>query len=108
MRASGKSGRARPTHPGRDREDLVLGELHRLLRRLRPCICSGIRPVDIWNSTASSPTPYSEGPSAVPSRFRPWHVAQLAWKSFLPSSTVSVVDDADVGSVAAIAAEAPA
>jgi hypothetical protein len=32
----------------------------------------------------------------------------LAWKSFLPSSTVSVVDDADAGSVAAIAADAPA
>ncbi|CNL25857.1 Uncharacterised protein [Mycobacterium tuberculosis] len=22
-----------------------------------PCICSGMRPVDTWNSTASSPTP---------------------------------------------------
>src|SRR5829696_2292839 len=66
-----------------------------------------MRPVETWNSTESSPTPYSEGPSVEPCRSSPWHVAQFAWNSFLPSSTVSAEGTA-VSVPAAIAADAPA
>src|SRR6187431_569512 len=66
-----------------------------------------MRPVPTWNSTASSPTPYSDGPVVEPWRSRPWQVAQFAWNSFLPSSTVSA-EATDVSVLDAIAADAPA
>ena len=50
------------------------------------------------------PVPAPSPPGWYPD---PWQVAQFAWKSFLPSSTVSA-DFTCVSPVAAIAAEAPA
>ena len=54
---------------------------------------NGIRPVPTWKSTAAAPTPASAGPAilspfpvARPSAFWPWHEAQLARKSWRPSS----------------------
>ena len=47
----------------------------------------GIRPVPTWKSTAAAPTPARLGPALLPWACRPWHVAQLARKSFLPSWT---------------------
>ena len=52
-----------------------------------------MRPVPTWKSTAAAPTPIRLGALVVPSAFMPWQVAQLAWKSFCPSSTDDFVAD---------------
>ena len=56
-----------------------------------PFICIGMRPVDTWKSTEAAPTPTREGTPSLPSAFGPWHVAQLAWNSFLPVSMSAVL-----------------
>jgi hypothetical protein len=60
-----------------------------------------MRPVATWNSTAAAPTPIRLGPSAVPCRFIPWQVAQLAANS-LPPSSMSAVWWAPVSAVALV------
>jgi len=62
-----------------------------LTRACGPLICIGIRPVDTWKSTAAAPTPTRDGTPLVPCAFAPWHVAQLAWNSFLPVSMSAVL-----------------
>jgi hypothetical protein len=59
----------------------------------------GMRPDPTWNSTDSAPEPMSDGPAAEPSALSPWHDAQFAAKSFLPSS----ICVADTGASAAVA-----
>src|SRR6218665_1224159 len=53
-----------------------------------PFAAIGIRPVPTWKSTDAAPTPMRLGAVPEPCACRPWQVAQLAWKSFLPSSMV--------------------
>ena len=52
-------------------------------------LANGIRPVPTWKSTAAAPTPAREGATLLPWACRPWQVAQLARKSFLPRPTWS-------------------
>src|SRR6478735_4145740 len=77
---------------------------------------SGMRPVPTWKSTDAAPTPARAGPAilsplpvARPSAFCPWHEAQLARKSCLPSSmdwagSALVVASASLGAMAAYTA----
>ena len=53
-----------------------------------PGTAIGMRPVPTWKSTAAAPTPIRRrGRRRCLRRSRPWQLAQLAAKSFSPSST---------------------
>ena len=46
-----------------------------------PSSLAGMRPVDIWKSTAAAPAPISDGATDVPWASSPWQVAQLSINS---------------------------
>ena len=80
--------------------DLLLGELDLVLalapgRPGRPAASGRCRP---GSPPAAAPTPIRVGPALVPWALRPWQVAQLARKSFLP-----VLDRASAAAVPASA-----
>ena len=52
-----------------------------------PTSLAGMRPVDIWKSTAAAPAPTRLGACGVPWASRPWQLEQFAWNSFLPAVT---------------------
>ena len=85
----GSPGRGRATRR-RPRASAIcsLAELDRLAPgSATPGSAAGIRPVPTWKSTAAAPTPIRRrARSCVPWALRPWQVAQLARKSFLPLS----------------------
>ena len=51
-----------------------------------PTSLAGMRPVDIWKSTAAAPAPIRLGAWLVPWASRPWQLEQLAWNRALPAS----------------------
>src|SRR3954449_414743 len=72
---------------------LVCSSLNLLGLRMActPGLDRGMRPVPTWKSTDAAPTPARLGPAGPPWPLRPWHVEQLARKSFLPAATSSAV-----------------
>ncbi len=67
-----------------------------------PISLAGMRPVDIWKSTAAAPAPISDGAWLVPCAPMPWHVAQLWMNSDLPfamsvDAWLVAADDAAAG-----------
>ena len=52
-----------------------------------PSSLAGMRPVDIWKSTAAAPAPIRLGACVVPWASSPWHVEQLCRNSAWPCAT---------------------
>ncbi len=52
-----------------------------------PTSLAGIRPVDIWKSTAAAPAPIRLGAWLVPWASRPWQLEQLWSNKVLPAVT---------------------
>ncbi len=64
-----------------------------------PASLAGMRPVDIWKSTAAAPAPIRLGPSDWPCASRPWQLEQFDSNRFWPA----LMSDCDAGGADACA-----
>ena len=71
-----------------------------------PASLAGIRPVDIWKSTAAAPVPTSEGACDVPCALMPWQLEQVCSNSDLPWA-MSVAAFAGAAAEPLVAVSAP-